>query len=145
MKRPYTTPSLVKFGTLEDLPLSLRAAALQLLKQGTPFTAITARDHRWVSISEPFATLLGYGTPELIGHTVDEFTSPGSIDVESAFDACFRLGESEGMWLFDRRNGSRVLVNYHARVSDQHSFAQFRPLLITETWAAAGASDTPRL
>ena len=135
MKLPYSAPALANLGSLEDVPLSLRKHALELVKQATPFTAVTARDHHWISVSEPFAQLLGYGTNDMVGKTVDEFTASGSIDIEFAFDACFRLGESEGMWLFDRRNGSRILVNYHARIKDNYSFAEIHPLLITETWA----------
>lgn len=134
MRLPYSPPSLSRLGRLENLPESLREPALELLKKSA-FTALTTRDHHWADVSEPFAQLLGYSRKELVGKTVDEFTSPGSIDIEFAFDACFRLGEGEGMWLFNRRNGSRILVNYHARITDAHSFAQFRPLLITETWA----------
>jgi PAS domain S-box-containing protein len=134
VKRPYITPSLAKLGPVKDLPESLQGAARELLSRASRFTVITTRDHYWVHVSEDFASLLGYTAREIIGKTVDQFTSPGSIDVEFAFEACFRLGEGEGMWLFDRRNGSRILVNYHAHVSNQHSLAHIRPLLITETW-----------
>lgn len=144
MKRPYSPPQLTRHGEFENLPQGLQAAAQELFRKATPITTVAARDHRWVSVSESFATLLGYPSVELVGKKVDDFTSRGSIDVEFAFDTCFRIGEGEGIWLFNRSNGSRVFVNYHVRIENEHSFAQIRPLLITETWASDG-SRIPQL
>ena len=129
-KRPYQLPVVRKFECVEDLPGHQREAAKRLLDEVEELVTIIDTDRRWVSVSEPFARLLGYRTMDMIGKKVDDFIVENSVDIRFAFRALTQIGEMDGMWMFRHRDGQKILVHYHARFSSGMSHAELQPLLV---------------
>lgn len=129
-KRPYVSPRLNKFAGIQDVPPHLRDAAEDLLLETGVVSNVLDRERRFLSVSEGFARMLGYRTMELIGRRVDEVTAPGSIDIDFVFRTFAQVREMDGIWIFLHRDGHRVVVHYHARLSDEYTYAELQPLLV---------------
>ena len=129
-KRPYQAPQVGKFRNLQQLPIHQRQVAEEIFADLGHIETIVDKDHRWVSVTESFGRLLGYGALEMIGQKVDDFTVEESTDIDLAFQALYRVGEMDGLWMFWHRDGTQVLVHYHARVDSGFSHAEIRPLLV---------------
>jgi len=99
------------------------------MEAGT-LTTVVDKERRFISVSEGFAKTLGYRIMDLIGRRIDDFTAPGSIDIEFVFGAFRKLGEMDGIWIFQHREGRKVVVHYRARLREDHSFAEIEPLLV---------------
>lgn len=130
-KRVYETPTLTKYTSLDKLPERVRNALLAQEFAAEKPTAVFDHDRRYVSVSESFARLMGYPVHELIGKRVDDITSSNTVDIEFIFRALLQLGEMDGLWMFNHRNGKKVLVHYHAkRASESYTGTVMEPLLI---------------
>jgi len=130
-KKPYVRPEITKYSRIEDMPVSQQAAASEIVeKLAKDYDSIVDRDRRWVSVSENFASILGYRVMDLVGRRVDDFTTPGSMDLDFVFDIFFRIGEMDRLWMFKHNSGKSVVVRYRARLTDEFSFAQVKPLLV---------------
>ena len=130
LKKPYQSPELRKYNDLRELPAHLKSAAQEILLEVGALTTIMDRERRLVSVSEAFARTLGYRTMELIGRPIDDFTVPNTIDIEFVFNAFFKLGEMDGIWIFQHRDGRKVVAHYRARLNNDHSYTDIKPLLV---------------
>ena len=128
-QRRYHTPYLSTYRPFSEIPPHLLPAAEQLLAHVGAITTVVNRNRHLVSVSDRFAEMLGYQSEEFNGKRIDDITTPGTVDIDFAFESHYRLGESEGIWIFNHHNGSKVVANFHARTLDGYSIAAFRPLL----------------
>lgn len=94
------------------------------------FTSVN--EHRlYESVSPEFARLLGYTPEELRGKRVDDITAPHTLNIHMVFEALQELQEMEGLWLFQHREGKKVLLHFHAAYrEDQLICVEFKPLTI---------------
>jgi PAS domain-containing protein len=130
LKRAYVSPTINHYHSLEQLPEKIRGAVEEILSDDRPLTVVLDEDHRYVSVSEEFARLLGYSARELIGKRVDDITVQGTVDIDFAFQASKRLGEMQGLWLFEGRFGKKLLCRYRTRRSKATYTAELEPLFI---------------
>lgn len=129
-KKLYQTPELNRYKTLDDLPVKLRTAAEDILKEHPALKVTIDKDHRSVSVSEEFAHLLGYNSRQLLGKSIDEITSEGTVDVDFIFRILQRLRVAKGLWLFETRRGKKMLCSYRATRSNTTFVAEFTPLFV---------------
>jgi PAS domain S-box-containing protein len=93
--------------------------------------AVVFDEHRMYRfVSESFAQALGYRPEELIGKRIDDITVEKSVDLDFVFKAFLELGEMDGLWLCKHRNGSYLLIHYHARLTLDGLYAEAEPLSI---------------
>src|SRR6185369_3525992 len=130
VKKRYQPPRVTKYASVRDLPAHLKQPAEELLIEAGTLTTVVDKERRFISVSEGFAKTLGYRIMDLIGRRIDDFTAPGSIDIEFVFGAFRKLGEMDGIWIFQHREGRKVVVHYRARLREDHSFAEIEPLLV---------------
>ncbi len=112
-KKPYIAPQLKKYST-SSLPGRLQEVVADLLTPNQ-FKVVVDQERRYRSVPSEFAALLGYAVEELTGKRVDDITVPNSVDIELVFQACLKLGEMDGLWLFEHREGKKLLFHYRAR------------------------------
>jgi PAS domain S-box-containing protein len=129
-KRPYIAPTVTKYETINELPIKLRPAAEEILSARPMLKVIVDENRRNVSVSEEFAHLLGYTSRDLVGKPIDDITANGTIDIDFIFRISRRFGEMQGLWLFESRDGQKLLCSYRARRSDSELTAEFVPLLV---------------
>jgi PAS domain S-box-containing protein len=128
-KRPYASPQLHKYPSLFELPERLRQAVTDLVLATENLTAIVDDQRRYLSVSPHFASSLGYASEELLGKRIDDITAAGTVDIEFVFDAFRKLGEMDGLWVFQDRQGKKLLFHYRARrLEDQLIYAELEPL-----------------
>ena len=130
LKREYIAPKLTRYESIEQLPEKIREAVKDILSDDPPLTVMLDEEHRYISVSEEFARLLGYSSRELTGKRVEDITVQGTVDVDFTFKASKKLGEMQGLWLFEGRYGKRLLCSYRARPDHATYTAELRPLLI---------------
>jgi PAS domain S-box-containing protein len=129
-KKPYVPPQVGTYKSVEDLPSKFRTVAAQILAEQPILKVTVDDDHRYLAVSEEFARLLGYTSRELIGKRVDEITTKDTLDIEFAFQASRRLGELQGLWLFERRDGKKLLCSFRARRSQSQLTAELKPVFV---------------
>ena len=128
-KQPYVPPAIKKYSSPRDLPQHLREGIADVIEGTAALRVVVDDQRRYQSVSPIFAELLGYDAKELQGKRIDDVTAHGTIDIEFAFNAFLKLGEMDGLWVFERRDGKRVLFHYRARrMDDQLSYADLEPL-----------------
>jgi PAS domain S-box-containing protein len=128
--RAYTSSTMTRYETIDDLPAKLRPIAEEILS-AQPTLKVTVDEHRRnVSVSEEFAHLLGYTSGDLVGKPIDDITANGTVDIDFIFRISRRFGEMQGLWLFESRDGQKLLCSYRARRSDSELTAEFTPLLV---------------
>jgi hypothetical protein len=66
----------------------------------------------------------------LTGKRVDDITVQGTVDIDFAFQVSKRIGEMQGLWLFEGRYGKKLLCRYRARRSRTTYTAELEPLFI---------------
>lgn len=127
-RKPYIPPAMKTYSSISDLPEHLREGVAEMIESAT--LAVVVDDERhYRSVSPKFASLLGYDPGELQGKRIDDVTARGTIDIEFAFNAFLKLGEMDGLWLFERRDGKKVLFHYRARRMEDHlAYAELEPL-----------------
>ncbi len=130
LKRAYVSPKINRYQSIDQLPEKIRVAVEEILSDDRPLTVVLDEDHRYVSVSEEFARLLGYSSRELMGKRVDDITVQGTVDIDFAFQVSKRLGEMQGLWLFEGRFGKKLLCRYRARRSRATYTAELEPLFI---------------
>lgn len=130
LKRTYVAPKLTRYESMDQLPEKIREAVKGILSEERPLTVVVDEEHRYVSVSEEFARLLGYSSRELMGKSVEDITVQNTIDIEFTFKASKKLGEMQGLWLFEGRYGKRLLCSYRARRHRATYTAELRPLFI---------------
>lgn len=130
-KKDYETPVFNRYKTIDELPVKLRTVAQEILKEQPALRVMLDEQHRSVSVSEEFAHLLGYKSRELLGRPIDDITSKGTVDIDFNFRVFRRFKETKGLWLFEGRQGKKLLCRYKAtRVADK-VVAEFTPLLVS--------------
>jgi len=128
-KKPYVPPAIKKYSSPTDLPQHVRESIADITEGTVALRVIVDDQRRYQSVSPIFAELLGYDAEELHGKRIDDVTARGTIDIEFAFNAFLKLGEMDGLWVFERRDGKKVLFHYRARrIDDQLSYADLEPL-----------------
>ncbi len=128
-RKPYIPPEVKKYSSIFDLPEHLREGIAGLVERATALAVVVDDERRYQSVSPKFASLLGYDPEELQGKRIDDVTARGTIDIEFAFNAFLKLGEMDGLWLFERRDGKKVLFHYRARrMKDHLAYAELEPL-----------------
>jgi PAS domain S-box-containing protein len=128
-KKLYIPPAIKKYSSVSDLPAHLREGIADLIECAPALTVVVDDERRYQSVSPGFAGLLGYDPQELQGKRIDDVTAPGTIDIEFVFDALSKLGEMDGLWVFESRDGKKVLFHYRARrMKDHLSYAELEPL-----------------
>ena len=130
LKRAYVSPKIKRYESVDQLPDKIRVAVEEILSDDRPLTVVVDEDHRYVSVSEEFARLLGYSARELTGKRVDDITVQGTVDIDFAFQVSKRIGEMQGLWLFEGRYGKKLLCRYRARRSRTTYTAELEPLFI---------------
>jgi PAS domain S-box-containing protein len=115
---------------MDQLPEKIREAVKYIFSEDRPLTVVVDEKHRYVSVSEEFARLLGYTARELTGKLVEDITVQNTVDIDFTFRASKKLGEMQGLWLFEGRYGKRLLCSYRARPHHATYTAELRPLLI---------------
>jgi PAS domain S-box-containing protein len=128
-KKPYIPPVLKKYSSPSDLPQHVQEGIADITETVATLRVVVDDQRRYHSVSPMFANLLGYHPAELQGKRIDDVTARGTIDIEFAFNAFLRLGEMDGLWVFERRDGKKVLFHYRARrMEDQLCYAELEPL-----------------
>ena len=137
-RKPYLPPSIKKYSSISDLPQHVREGVADITECAAALRVVVDDQRRYQSVdleafghtnAAVFANLLGYDPDELQGKRIDDVTARGTIDIEFAFNAFLKLGEMDGLWMFERRDGKKVLFHYHAcRMEDRLSYADFEPL-----------------
>jgi PAS domain S-box-containing protein len=111
MKRAYTAPKVTKYTTVSDLPAELRR---ELERKAI---VVFDCERKYTFVSESFAVKLGYTADELIGKRIDDITADNSVDIDFVFNAFLALGEMDGLWLCNHRDGRKILFHYRAHRS----------------------------
>jgi PAS domain S-box-containing protein len=128
-RKPYIPPAMKKYSSIFDLPERLREGVADMIECAAALAVVVDDERRYQAVSPRFASLLGYDPEELHGRRIDDVTARGTIDIEFAFSAFLKLGEMDGLWVFERRDGKKVLFHYRARRMDDHlSYAELQPL-----------------
>ncbi len=128
-RKPYVPPAIEKYSSISDLPQQLREGVADMIACAAVIAVVIDDERRYQSVSPGFASLLGYDAEELHGKRIDDVTARGTIDIEFAFNAFLKLGEMDGLWVFERRDGKKVLFHYRARrMKDHLSYAELEPL-----------------
>jgi PAS domain S-box-containing protein len=128
-RKPYIPPEVRKYSSISDLPEHLREGAAEMIERAAVLTVVIDDERYYQSVSPGFASLLGYDPGELQGKRIDDVTARGTIDIEFAFNAFLKLGEMDGLWVFVRRDGKKILFHYRARRMEDHlSHAELEPL-----------------
>ncbi len=78
------------------------------------YAVIVDSDRRYVEVSDGFCKLLGYSREEMLGKTVDNFTTPRTNDIEIVHDLFLKCGYMHGIWVLQHRRGTKILVRYEA-------------------------------
>ena len=52
------------------------------------YTAVIDLNRKYIEVSDSFCRLLGRTRNQLVGHRIDDVTSPNSIDIQAVYD-CF--------------------------------------------------------
>jgi PAS domain S-box-containing protein len=115
---------------MEQLPEKIREAVKNILSDDRPLTVTLDEEHRYISVSEEFAQLLGYSSRELTGKRVEDITVQGTVDIDFTFKVSKKLGEMQGLWLFEGRYGKRLLCTYRARRHRETYTAEIKPLFV---------------
>ena len=126
LKKVYVPPQLKKYAA-SSLPESLQKVAAEL-PVSNRLNVTLDQERRYQSVPAGFASLLGYAPEELTGKRVDEITAPNSIDIDLVFDAFRKLGEMDGLWLFEHREGRKMLFHYRARCERELMYAELQPM-----------------
>lgn len=125
-KKPYAAPELRKYSSPLELPDSFLHAIDDLVS--TVLLSVADEDRVYQAVSPGLAKLLGYSPEELKGKRVDDITRKDSVDIELVFGALKKIGELDGLWLFEDRRGKSVLLHFHARKRNHLLYAEFEPL-----------------
>src|SRR5579884_4093987 len=130
-KKPYASPDVVAYRSLDAVPEHLRAAALKLTPADIhhadvrpQFTVTVSLDRKYTQVSDEFCRLLGRRREELIGHRYDEFTAPNTVDIESVHGVFLSTGYNHGLWLLVHRSGTRILVRFDGQLRGDHVIAR---------------------
>jgi PAS domain S-box-containing protein len=129
-KRIYTAPKVTRYQSIDTFPTHLRPLLTEILRDKPVLKLTVDENRRNVSVSEELALLLGYTARELVGKPIDEITADDTVDLDFVFRLSRRLGEMKGLWLFESRQGRKLLCKYSARRCDSEIEAEFIPLLI---------------
>jgi PAS domain S-box-containing protein len=78
------------------------------------YAVVVDLDRRYTDVSDSFCKLLGYRREELIGKKCDEFTAPGTTDIDVVHELFANAGYMHGIWVFVNRSGTHLLVRYEA-------------------------------
>jgi transcriptional regulator with XRE-family HTH domain len=78
------------------------------------YRVVVNGDRKYTEVSDGFCNLVGYHRKDVIGRRYDDFTAPSTSDIPAIFKLFSRLGYMQGLWMFVRRKGTRVLVRYEA-------------------------------
>lgn len=127
-KKPYVPPAYKVYSSADQVPEHLRRPLADLLSSIRKVSVICDRERRYRSVSPSFAELLGYEAHELEGKRVDDITARDSIDIDRVFDEFFRLGEMDGLWLFQHRQGRKMLFRYRAVHERELVYTDLEPL-----------------
>jgi PAS domain S-box-containing protein len=127
-KKPYIPPKVTRYQSVDDMPTKFRESAKELLATGAALILSVDQEHRYTGMSEEFARMLGYTSRELIGKRVEDITAQGTVDIDFIFTASRRIGEMQGLWLFEGRDGNKVLCSYRAKKLPSGFTAEVRPL-----------------
>ena len=125
-KKAYIPPQLKKYA-VSSLPAHLQELVSDL-PAATLFRVVVDHNRRYQCVPAGFAHLLGYDSEELKGKRVDDVTAKDSVDIELVFDAIVKLGEMDGLWLFEHREGRKLLFHYRAGRDREVLYADLRPL-----------------
>ncbi len=128
-RRPYIPPAIREYSSISDVPEHLREGIADMIKCAPALAVVIDDERRYQSVSPRFASLLGYDPEELHGKRIDDITARGTIDIEFVFNVFLKLGEMDGLWVFECRDGRKVLFHYRARRLEDHlSYAELQPL-----------------
>jgi PAS domain S-box-containing protein len=101
---------------------SFRAGDLQ----PTPYVTLSSPDHHWLGVSDGICTLLGYARDELVGRVAREVVPP---ELEHATEEVFRRllaeGRASGTHVVQRKDGTRVPIDFHARTFPDGSIISY--------------------
>ena len=78
------------------------------------YVVVVDLNRKYREVSEGFCKLLGYTREDLIGRRVDSITAHGTNDVRIVFELFQRSGYMHGIWIFENRSGTRIIVRYEA-------------------------------
>ena len=110
--RPFTQVSTS--GT-ELEPISSSAnGEIHTAHVAADYVAVVDQSRRYVEVSSAFCKLLGYTEAELIGRPYDDFTVPGTNDIETVLKLFVQSGYMHGIWMLAHRRGTKILVRYEA-------------------------------
>ena len=127
-KRPYQTPKVTRYRSIRDLPEKFQAIAQDILAEQPLLKAVIDEDQRCLSVTEEFARFLGYAPRDLKNRSIYEITCPGTVDLGFVFRVVRRLREMQGLWVFEHKQGKKVLCSYRAIRADGALVAEFTPL-----------------
>jgi PAS domain S-box-containing protein len=136
-RKPYITPQLSQYKSVEELPAKFRGLASEILASEPVLKVVVDDERRYRSVSEEFARMLGYTATELVGIRVDDITASDAVDIEFAFRVSRRFGEMRGLWLFRSRDGRKLLCRYHAVRTRSEFVAELKPVLVAEKDSSA--------
>ncbi|SRR5581483_653615 len=127
-KKTYVPPRLGKH-SLSSLPEHLRNLVDDLSGERR-FTVVVDYERRHQSVPSDFASLLGYGPDELHGKRIDDITVRNSVDIDLIFQTFRQVGEMDGLWLFEHREGRMILFHYRARCERELLYAELQPMAL---------------
>ena len=108
--QPKILPALEQ--SLETVSRPLRSRPCAHVRP--QYVVIVDANRRYVDVSDSFCKLLGYPREGLTGKKCDEFTAPGTTDIDVVHELFANAGYMHGIWVFVNRSGTHLLVRYEA-------------------------------
>ncbi len=78
------------------------------------YSVVVDSHRRYLEVSDGFCELLGYSREEMCGQRFDTFTMPRTNDIEIVYELFLKCGYMHGIWIFQHRRGTKILVRYEA-------------------------------
>lgn len=111
MRRPKQGPSACLDKAVATAINSLGISSAHITPE---YVVVVDTSRRYVEVSPAFCKLLGYSEAELVGQPYDNFTVPGTNNIETVMELFVKSGYMHGLWVFAHRTGTKIIVRYEA-------------------------------
>ena len=98
----------------EHHPIASKISPEHCARVFPEYVAVVNERRRFVNVSPSFCKLLGYSEEELLGHTLDEFTVPGTNHIPILWQLFIANQYLQGIWVFQHRRGTKLFVRFEA-------------------------------
>jgi hypothetical protein len=144
-KRPYQSPQVTRYRSIKELPEKFQTIAKDILAEQPLLRAVIDEEQRCLSVTEELAHWLGYASRDLKNRPIHEITCPGTIDLAFVFRVLRRVREMQGLWVFEHKQGKKLLCSYRATHKQGTLVAEFTPLSLRLgcSGVSIGADERP--